>query len=185
VTRYYQAVLRDGGDSLGPRLRRCFADWASVRDDGAPRVERSRGRTRVTLADNEVCGRYILDLPTGEGRLRTTATWAEGRRADRGWVTVTVEGELSAEADPVRAPGVITGLLRTGRATDGAIPLAAAPHIMGREEIDRLTGWLTDPRRAVPLIVLTVDRAAPEAQSAKQRRSRGPRLSPPSRRTAW
>ncbi|HEU5127968.1 MAG TPA: hypothetical protein VFU12_08265 [Glycomyces sp.] len=162
MTQYYQAVLRDGGDKLGPRLRRCFTAWAAVDDDGAPRVERSRGRSRVTLADNEVCGRYTLDLPTGAGRLRTTATWAEGRRPDRGWVTVTVEGDLSAGADPVRAPELITGFLRTGRATDGAIPLEAAPHLMGREEIDQLTGWLTDPRRAVPVIVLTVDRADPE-----------------------
>ncbi|HLU27504.1 MAG TPA: hypothetical protein VKZ65_03625 [Glycomyces sp.] len=166
MTRHYQAVLRDGGDGLGPRLRRCFTDWASVEDDGASHVERSRGRTRVTLTDNDVCGRYTLDLPTGAGRLRTTATWAEGERADRAWVTITVEGELSAEADPVRAPELITGLLRTGRATDGAIPLEAAPHVMGREEIDQLTGWLTDPRRAVPVIVLTVDRAEPEVVAA-------------------
>lgn len=166
MTRYYQAVLRDGGDSLGPRLRRCFTGWASVEDDGAPHLERSRGRTRVTLTDNDVCGRYTLDLPTGVGRLRTTATWAEGRRADRNWVMITVEGELSAEAEPVRAPELITGLLRTGRATDGAIPLEAAPHVMGREEMDQLIGWLTDPRRAVPVIVLTVDRAEPEVIAA-------------------
>ncbi|WP_051393171.1 hypothetical protein [Glycomyces arizonensis] len=162
MTQYYQAVLRDGGDKLGPRLRRCFAAWASVEDDGAPRLERSRGRTRITLADTDVCGRYTLDLPTGTGRLRTTATWAESRRPAHNWVTVTVEGELSADADPVRAPSLVTDFLRTGRATDGAIGLEAAPHVMGREEIDQLTGWLTDPARAVPVIVLTVDRADPK-----------------------
>lgn len=161
MTQYYQAVLRDGGDKLGPRLRRCFAVWASVEDNGAPLLERTRGRTRITLSDTDVCGSYTLDAPTGVGRLRTTATWAQARRASRNWVTITVEGELSADAEPVRAPALITDFLRTGRATDGAVGLEPAPHIMGREEIDQLIGWLLDPGRAVPVIVLTVDCADP------------------------
>lgn len=162
MTQYYQAVLRDGGDKLGPRLRRCFAAWASVEDDGTPLLEHTRGRTRITLADTDVCGSYTLDAPTGVGRMRTTATWAEARRPSHNWVTVTVEGELSADAEPVRAPSLITDFLQTGRATDGAVGLEAVPHVMGREEIDQLTGWLLDPGRTVPVIVLTVDCADPE-----------------------
>ncbi|MCH7230390.1 hypothetical protein L0U85_05890 [Glycomyces sp. L485] len=166
MTKFYQAVLRDGGDGPGRRLRRCFADWASVDDDGAPHFERERGRTRVSLSDSEVCGRYTVDIPTGGGRLRTTATWAEGKRPDRNWVTVTVEGELAADAEPVRAPSLVTAFLRTGRVTDGAVPLEAAPHVAGRDEVDELTGWLAHPGRAVPVIVLTVDRAEPEIVAA-------------------
>ncbi|WP_026931376.1 hypothetical protein [Glycomyces tenuis] len=162
MAQYYQAVLRDGGDKLGPRLRRCFAAWASVDDDGSARLERSRGRTRVSLADNDVCGRYTVDIPTGAGRLRTTATWAEAKRRAHNWVTVTVEGELSSDAEPVRAPSLVPAFLRTGRAGDGAVPLEAAPHLAGRDEIDQLTGWLADPARTVPVTVLTVDRADPE-----------------------
>ncbi|GAB3651276.1 hypothetical protein [Glycomyces tarimensis] len=161
MTLFYQAVLRDGGDRLGPRLRRRFAAWASVDDDGAPRLERSRGRTRITLADSEACGRYTVDIPTGAGRLRTAATWAEAPRRDHSWVTVTVEGELSPEADPVRAPSFVSGFLQTTRATDGAVPLEAVPHLVGRDEIDQVTDWLAHPDRTVPVIVLTVDRADP------------------------
>lgn len=162
MTQYYQAVLRDGGDKLGPRLRRCFTTWASVDDDGSRHLERSRGRTRVTLADNEVCGRYTLDIPTGAGRLRTTATWAKARRSTRNWATITVEGDLAPDAEPIRAPRLVTSFLATGRATDGAIPLEAAPHVMSRDEIGQLTDWLCNGDRTVPVVVLTVDRADPK-----------------------
>jgi hypothetical protein len=161
VALFYQAVLRDGGQRLGPRLRRCFAAWAGVDDDGSPRLERSRGRTRITLADTEVCGRYSLDEPTGTGRLRTTATWAAGPRPERSWVQVTVEGDLSATAEPVRAPGFMPAYLATGRATDGAVPVEAGVHVVGPEEVKDLTGRLADRSRAVPIIVLTVDRTDP------------------------
>ena len=93
MTQFYQALLRDGGPRLGPRLRRCFAAWAGVEDDGDPNLEHAKGRTRTAFADNELCGRYTHDGPTGDGRLRTTATWAAGRGASPGWVRVTVEGD--------------------------------------------------------------------------------------------
>lgn len=166
MAQHYQAVLRDGGGELGLRLRRCFAAWAGVDDDGAERFEHARGRTRVTLADSEVCGRYTMDVPTGAGRLRTAATWAQAPRGDRNWVAVTVEGDLSADAEPVRAPSLLTDFLRTGRATDGAVPLEAASHVVGRGELGRLISWLTDPARSVPVIVLTVDRTGPAAVAA-------------------
>ncbi|WP_157975089.1 hypothetical protein [Glycomyces dulcitolivorans] len=166
MTLFYQAVLRDSGQRLGPRLRRCFAAWAGVEDDGSPLVERSRGRTRVTLADTGVCGRYTLDEPTGRGRLRTTATWAEGRKADRNWVLVTVEGDLSETAESVRAPGFVADYLATGRATDGAVPVEAGAHLVGPEEVKDLTGRLAHRSRTVPLIVLTVDRGDPAAAVA-------------------
>jgi hypothetical protein len=166
VTLFYQAVLRDSGQRLGPRLRRCFAAWAGVEDDGSPLVERSRGRTRVTLADTGVCGRYTLDEPTGRGRLRTTATWAEGRKADRNWVLVTVEGDLSETAESVRAPGFVADYLATGRATDGAVPVEAGAQLVGPEEVKDLTGRLAHRSRTVPLIVLTVDRGDPTAAVA-------------------
>ncbi|MEU5875186.1 hypothetical protein AB0A73_26945 [Glycomyces sp. NPDC047369] len=166
MTLFYQAVLRDGGQRLGPRLRRCFAAWARVEDDGSPLLEHSRGRTRATLADTAVCGRYVLDVPTGAGRLRTTATWAAGRRPERSWVLVTVEGELSPTAEPVRAPGFMPAFLATGRATDGAVPVEAGAHLVGPEEVKDLTLRLADRNRAVPLIVLTVDRTDPAVAAA-------------------
>ncbi|WP_100444041.1 hypothetical protein [Glycomyces xiaoerkulensis] len=166
MTQYFQAVLRDPGAKLGPRLRRSFAAWASIEDDLSPHLERSKGRTRVTLADNDVCGRYVRDLPTGAGRLRTTATWAKGRRETDNWAAVTVEGDLSSGAEPVRAPALTARFMETGRPTDGAIPLDAAPHVAGREEVDQLVGWLAHPGRTVPIIVLTVDRADPRVVDA-------------------
>jgi hypothetical protein len=166
VTQFYQALLRDGGQRLGPRLRRCFAAWAGIddtaEDDGGTirgTVEHSRGRTRITLADNEVCGRYTHDAPTGGGRLRTTATWAAGRGGAPHWIRVTVEGDL--DGDAVTAPGFMAPFLATGRATDGAVPLESGPHLVGPEEVKELTGWLAHPDRAVPVIVLTVDRNEP------------------------
>ncbi|WP_199043943.1 hypothetical protein [Glycomyces salinus] len=162
MTLFYRAVLRDPGDRLGPRLRRCFAAWAPVDDDGSARLERSKGRTRVTLADTEVCGRYVRDVPTGPGRMRTVATWALGRRPEENWVSFAVEGDLSPGAEPVRAPEVVARFLDTTRAGDGAVPLEAAPHVFDQSEVDRLCGWLAHPDRSVPVIVMTVDRADPE-----------------------
>ncbi|GAB3233048.1 hypothetical protein GCM10027447_29250 [Glycomyces halotolerans] len=169
MTQYFQAVLRDSGDRLGPRLRRCFAAWADIDDDGASHLERSRGRTRVILADNESCGRYTKDIPTGAGRLRTTATWARGRRPADSWTAFTVEGELSPDAEPVRAPSLITRFLETTRATDGAVPVEAAPHVVGPDEVGLLTSWLAHAKRSVPVIVLTVDRADPDTVDAHAR----------------
>ncbi|THV33556.1 hypothetical protein [Glycomyces buryatensis] len=161
MTLYYQAVLRDGGDRLGSRLRGRFAEWVPFDDDGSTHVELSRGRTRIALADSESCGRYRVDLPTGPGRLRTTATWAKDARGG-GWVAFTIEGELSEDAEPVRAPALLPRFLESGRATDGAIPLEAAAHLIGRDEVDQLLNWLVNPRRNVPVIVLTVDRSDAE-----------------------
>jgi len=157
VTQFYQAVLRDGGPRLGPRLRRCFAAWAGVADTGDPDFEHARGRTRTALADNEVCGRYTHDGPTGDGRLRTTATWATGSKGAPGWVRVTVEGDLEEAA--VTAPGFMPAFLATGRATDGAVPVETGPLLVGPEGVKELTDWLARPDRGVPVIVLTVDRS--------------------------
>jgi hypothetical protein len=164
VTQFYQALLRDGGPRLGPRLRRCFAAWAGVEDDGDPAFEHAKGRTRTALADNELCGRYVHDGPAGEGRLRTTATWAAGRKGAPGWVRVTVEGDLD-QAD-VTAPGFMPAFLATGRATDGAVPVEAGPLVVGPEEVKELTRWLARADRGVPVIVLTVDRSDPNLVAA-------------------
>ena len=160
MTQFYQALLRDGGQRLGPRLRRSFAAWAGVDDDGSPRFESSRGRTRVALADNEVCGRYRLDAPTGNGRLHTTATWASARNPAKSWIRVTVEGDVTGDT-PVQAPEFVGAYLDTGRATDGAVPVEAGPRLIGPEDVKELTGWLAHPERGVPIIVLTVDRTEP------------------------
>jgi hypothetical protein len=164
VTQFYQALLRDGGPRLGPRLRRCFAAWAGIEDDGAPTLELSRGRSSTAFADNDLCGRYTHDGPTGDGRLRTTATWAAGHKGAPGWVRVTVEGDLDQAA--VTAPGFMPAFLATGRATDGAVPVEAGPLLVGPEEVKELTGWLARPDRAVPVIVLTVDRSDPNLAAA-------------------
>ncbi|MEU6860614.1 hypothetical protein AB0B28_17290 [Glycomyces sp. NPDC046736] len=156
MTQFYQALLRDGGQRLGPRLRRCFASWAGVDDDGAPRAEHTLARARVTFADTEVCGTYTLDAQVGGARLRTTATWALGRTPAANWVRVTVEGEPPAQLE--RAPGFVAAFLATGRATDGAVPVESGPHVVGPEEVQGLTAWLADPERAVPVIVLSTAR---------------------------
>ncbi|MEU5153639.1 hypothetical protein [Glycomyces sp. NPDC021274] len=164
MTQFYQALLRDGGPRLGPRLRRCFAAWAGVEDDGGPAFEHAKGRTRTALADNDRCGRYTHDGPTGDGRLRTTATWAAGHKGAPGWVRVTVDGDLDEAA--VTAPGFMPAFLATGRATDGAVPVEAGPLLIGPEEVKELTGWLARPDRGVPVIVLTVDRSDPNLVAA-------------------
>ncbi|MCD0442888.1 hypothetical protein LO763_04520 [Glycomyces sp. A-F 0318] len=159
MTQFYQALLRDGGQRLGPRLRRTFAAWAGVADDGSPRLERAAGRGRAVLADDGVCGRYLLDAPAPGGRLRTTATWAAAPDPAKSWVRVTVEGD--ADEPPAQAPGFVAPFLATGRATDGAVPVEAGPHLVGPEEVKELTAWLADPDRGVPVIVLTADRTEP------------------------
>ena len=164
MTQFYQALLRDGGQRLGPRLRRCFAAWAGVEDDGAQHLERTRGRTRVTFADNELCGRYAHEAPAGAGHLRTTATWAAGRKHTRSWIRVTVEGDL--HEGPVAAPGFMPAFLATARATDGAVPVESGPHLVGPEEVAELIDWLARPDRGVPIIVLTVDRTDPNLITA-------------------
>ncbi len=56
--------------------------------------------------------------------------------------------------------------LATGRATDGAVPVEAGPHLIGPEEVRELTGWLARADRGVPVIVLTVDRSDPNLVAA-------------------
>jgi hypothetical protein len=161
MTLFYRAVLRDAGERLGLRLRRCFAEWTSIDDDGSPRVEKSHGRTRVSLADNSICGRYIHDIPTGTGRLRTTVTWAKGKHDADNWIAVTVEGELSDSANPVDAPGFLARFLETGRVTDGVAPLDS-PIVCGQDELGPLVDWLTNPARTVPIIIISVDHLNPQ-----------------------
>lgn len=167
MARFYQAILRDDGDALGVRLRRCFVKWAGVPDDGAPTAQTTRGRTHVRIDDSPVCGRYVTEEQSPQGTLRTTITWATPF-AKPHWVTAVIDGDPAAEPDLVDAPAVVADFLMTGRPGDGAVPLEASPHLISTDELDQTVAWLAHPARRVPVVVLTPDPRSPDlpAQNA-------------------
>ncbi|MFF3444535.1 hypothetical protein [Streptosporangium sp. NPDC002721] len=192
VTRLYQAVLRDPAAPISIRLRRTFSEWVERKgfpSPGAARamVEAEAGRARLTMERRGDCGRYTLDEPYGEGHLRTRVTYAESVPGMTGWVIVTVdrhegrEPERRERREPYRrgrreperrerrepvvvsVPGFLPAYLRTARISDGGVHVEDGPVVLDEEGMDRFVPVLAEPRRRVPILVLSVDPQNPEA----------------------
>ncbi|MDI2126176.1 hypothetical protein [Yinghuangia seranimata] len=168
MARVYQAVFHGSGEHLGRALRRSFTAACAVDDDGSPVVETvlddpaggTAGLT-VVLRDGPSCGRYTAQAYVGSGPTRVAALWGPGTPAGTAWAAVTVDGPAPEGPGPQRAADVVSGLLGAERAFDGAIPLEAGPVEVGVDRVDELLGWLLDPRRRVPVVVLSVDEREP------------------------
>ncbi|WP_329428899.1 hypothetical protein OG339_06720 [Streptosporangium sp. NBC_01495] len=156
-------------------------------------VEAEAGQARLTMERRGDCGRYTLDEPYGEGHLRTRVTYAESVPGMTGWVIVTVdrhegreperhrrepyrhgrreperrETERRERREPVvSVPGFLPAYLRTARISDGGVHVEDGPVVLHEDGLDRFVPVMTEPRRRVPILVLSVDLQNPEAARA-------------------
>ncbi|MEV6868793.1 hypothetical protein AB0M44_48475 [Streptosporangium subroseum] len=171
VTRLYQAVLRDHSVPISIPLRRTFSDWIVGKgfppaDAGGPRVETAVDGARLTMEWHGDCGRYTLEEPRGEGRLCTRVTYAESVPGMTGWVVVTVDRHGEGEA-AANAPGFLPAYLRTARITDGGVHVEDGPVALDEDDVQRFVHTMTEPRRRVPIVVVSVDPQNPGAGRAR------------------
>ncbi|MET8154956.1 hypothetical protein ABZT47_01205 [Sphaerisporangium sp. NPDC005289] len=162
TTRLYQAVLRDGARPIWVRLHRTFSRWGE--EKGFPAADAARQRTRhevggarLTMERRDECGRYVLEEPCDGGALRTEAVFLDGTDRVPGWVVVTVERSGGGHSGTAHAPGFLPAYLRTHRITDGAVHLEDAPVVLAEQEVSHFVHILTEPRRRVPIAVVTPD----------------------------
>ncbi|MFD8531483.1 hypothetical protein ACFV0L_29090 [Streptosporangium canum] len=162
VTRLYQAVLRDRTAPISIRLRRTFSEW--IVGKGFPPAEAARakieaevGAARLAMERRGDCGRYTLDEPCGEGHLRTRVTYAESVPGMTGWVVVTVDRHGEGKPAVANAPGFLQAYLRTARITDGGIHVEDGPVVLDEDDVHRFVPVMTEPRRRVPIVVVSVD----------------------------
>jgi len=163
VTRLYQAVLRDAAAPISIRLRRTFSEWVAGKgfrpiDAGRPRDEQeAAGGARLRVERRDASGRFTLQEPVAAGVLRTTVTYTESVAGMTGWVVVVVEQEGGGEQATAYAPGFLPAYLRTARITDGAVHLEDGPVVVDEEEARRFADTLTDRRRRVPVVAVSID----------------------------
>ncbi|MFI6450385.1 hypothetical protein ACIBF6_02435 [Streptosporangium amethystogenes] len=194
VTRLYQAVLRDPTPPISIRLRRSFSDWVVRKGFPPPSAavvkdEAEAGGARLVAERRGDCGRYTLDEPYEQGRLRTRVTYAESAPGMTGWVVVTVEqhggpdpaareperaggrsakqrGRQRAEQQPepamVKAPGFLPAYLNTARISDGAVQVEGAAMLLAEDDVRWFVSVMTEPRRRVPILVVSSDLRDPE-----------------------
>jgi hypothetical protein len=163
VTRVYQAVLQGSGEHLGRALRRSFAAAYALPDDGSPCLEdATAGRTAV-LRDGPSCGRYTVDA--ADHSTRVAALWGPAASASTAWAVVSVDAPSPEGADISRALTIISGLLDAERAFDGETPLESGPMDVDADQVGDLVRRLLDPRRRVPVVVLSVDEREPDLPS--------------------
>jgi hypothetical protein len=168
VTRLYQAVLRDRSTPISIPLRRTFSNW--IVEKGFPPADAGRAKTetevngaRLTMERRGDCGRYTLDEPCGEGHLRTQVTYAESVPGMTGWVVVTVDQHGEGEPAVANAPGFLQAYLRTARITDGGVHVEDGPVVLDEDDVHRFVRMMTEPRRRVPIVVVSVDTQNPGA----------------------
>ncbi|MFC4529405.1 hypothetical protein [Sphaerisporangium dianthi] len=162
TTRLYQAVLRDGSKPIWVRLHRAFSQWAAEKgfpsaDAAGQRAAYEADGRQLILERRDLCGRYVLDEPCDIGVLRTKAVFLDGTDRAPGWVVVTVEQLGGAHSGTSQAPGFLPAYLRTHRITDGAVHLADASVVLAEQEVAHFVHVLTEPRRRVPIAVVTPD----------------------------
>ncbi|AWS46170.1 hypothetical protein [Streptosporangium sp. 'caverna'] len=172
VTRLYQAVLRDPSVPISIPLCRTFSDWIVGKgfppaDAGGPRVETEVDGARLTMERHGDCGRYTLEEPRGEGHLCTRVTYAESVPGMTGWVVVTVDRHGEGEAMVANAPGFLPAYLRTARITDGGVHVEDGPVALDEDDVQRFVHTMTEPRRRVPIVVVSVDPQNPGAGRAR------------------
>ncbi|WP_406314072.1 hypothetical protein OHA77_38170 [Streptosporangium sp. NBC_01639] len=176
MSRVYQAVLRDKSAPISLRLRRTFGDWLVAKglpapEAGKPSQEFEADGTRVRMDRKADCGRYVLEEPRGEGRLRTQVTYAESVPGMTGWVVVRVEED--GETDGWHAPGFVQPYLRTARITDGAVHLTDTADAIDEDDVHRLVGLLSQRDRRVPVVVVSVVPHDPQGARARAERLSG------------
>lgn len=159
--RLYQAVLRDTRAPISLRLRPAFSQWVVEKgfpplDAGSPLIEHEVKGARLRIQRRGDSGRYTLEEPVGDGTLLTSVTYTESIRGMTGWVVVSVE-QRGGEPVNVNAPGFVPAYLRTARITDGAVHLEDAPVVVDEETVERLMETLTERRRRVPVVVVSID----------------------------
>lgn len=155
MARVYQAILHGSIEHLGRALRRSVAAAHGIADGGAPRAEHTRGTARVVLQDGPSCGRYLVE----DAGARLAALWGPTSSPATAWALVSVDAPTGEAADP--AARIVAGLLDAERAYDGAIPLETEPLDVDADLVTELLTRLLDPRRRVPVLVLSVDEREP------------------------
>ncbi|WP_182885190.1 hypothetical protein [Microbispora sp. H10885] len=174
VTRLYQAVLRDVRAPISIRLRRVFSEWAAEKgfpaaNPGSPLTEHEVNGSRLRMERRGDCGRYILDEPCDGGVLQTRVIYAESVPGMTGWVMVTADQRGHGAPLSAQAPGFVPAYLRTARITDGAVHLEDSPLVVDEEEVDRFLHTLAEPRRRVPVVVVSVDSSSSDAAPSRAR----------------
>ncbi|GIH68017.1 hypothetical protein Mth01_02700 [Sphaerimonospora thailandensis] len=190
ATRLYQAVLRDVRAPISIRLRRAFSEWTVGKgfppaNPGSALVEHEANGARLRMERRVDCGRYVLDEPCDGGTLRTRVTYTESVPGMTGWVLVTVDqhggdntmngaaqgSTQGSEQGPEQgfAPGFVPAYLRTSRITDGGVHLEDSPAVVDEHEVQRLVHALTEHRRRVPVVVVSVDAKDTDAARSRAR----------------
>ncbi|WP_157099326.1 hypothetical protein [Microbispora sp. ATCC PTA-5024] len=104
----------------------------------------------------------MLDEPFNSGTLRTKVVFLDGTP---GWALVTVEQEGGVQRD-AQAPGFVPAYLRTARITDGAIHLVDGAEVVAEDGVHHFLRTLTEPRRRVPIAVVSPDPGGDSAARA-------------------
>ncbi|MGW0663060.1 hypothetical protein [Streptodolium elevatio] len=158
MARVYQAVLHGSGEHLGRALRRSFAAASGVPDDGSTALRHFADGESVTLDEGPTCGRYTVGgLSALWGPSSPTPPAASTPSPPTAWAVVAVDAAAVEAADLSRAVATVSGLLDAERAFDGAIPLETSPLDVDTDHVAELLGRLLDPRRRVPIVVLSTD----------------------------
>ncbi|WP_436773882.1 hypothetical protein [Yinghuangia sp. YIM S09857] len=159
MTRVYQAVLHGSGEHLGPALRRSFTAASGVPDDGSPALRHAADGESVVLDEGPACGRYTVGgLSALWGPSSPTPSPASPTPSPpTAWAVISVDATALEAADLSRAVATVSGLLDAERAFDGAIPLETSPLDVDTDHVAELLGRLLDPRRRVPVVVLSTD----------------------------
>ncbi|WTW94439.1 hypothetical protein OG216_14040 [Streptomycetaceae bacterium NBC_01309] len=155
MARVYQAVLHGSGVHLGRALRRSFAAASGVPDDGSTALRHVADGESVVLHEGPTCGRYTVGgLSALWGPSSPTASAPSPPMA---WAVISVDASAVEAADLSRAVATVSGLLDAERAFDGAIPLETSPLDVDTDHVTELLGRLLNPRRRVPIVVLSTD----------------------------
>ncbi|MCF2531291.1 hypothetical protein [Yinghuangia soli] len=159
VARVYQAVLHGSAEHLGRALRRSFAAAYQLPDDGTAELEHTSAERHIVLRDADTCGRYICD----SGRVRVTAIWGPASISESAWALIAVDAPTPDAPHAAFAAEIVSGFLEAERAFDGTIPLETGPFAVDdADHVGELLRRLLDPRRRVPVVVLSVDDRRPE-----------------------
>ena len=170
VTRLYQAVLRDQSVPISTPLCRTFSDWIVGKgfppaDAGRPKIEAEVDGARLTMEWQGDCGRCTLEEPRGEGApVHPRDLCRVGAGHDR--VGCRHRGPARGGETAV-APGFLPAYLRTARITDGGVHVEDGPVALDEDDVQRFVHTMTEPRRRVPIVVVSVDPQNPGAGRAR------------------
>ena len=90
-------------------------------------------------------------------------TYAESVPGMTGWVVVSVDRHGEGEPAVASAPGFLQAYLRTARITDGGVHVEDGPVVLDEDDVQRFVHTMTEPRRRVPIVVVSVDLQNPGA----------------------